>query len=298
MALAINNYARIAEQGFNHDRLGFAFCLALALHAAFILGVSFNREEPSAASSKLEITLAQHRSEKTPEEADFLAQNSQEGSGTLEEKAMLTATEIADYQDTQIREITQPQRSQSEEKIAVNPELTTSADSTFTSIQQRSQDQSAEHNQQRQDDMSMEQRSKEIASLEAKLDIQEYAYARRPRIRRLTSVATKQADDALYLHNWRTKVEAIGNQHYPSKAKQMQLFGDLRMVVSLLPNGDVYQVKILKSSGHKILDQAALKIVHLAAPYDVFPAQMQKDVDVLEIIRTWRFHKNKLSAST
>ena len=70
------------------------------------------------------------------------------------------------------------------------------------------------------------------------------------------------------------------------------------MVVSLLPNGDVYQVKILKSSGHKILDQAALKIVHLAAPYDAFPSQMQKEVDVLEIIRTWRFHKNKLSAST
>jgi protein TonB len=284
MALAINNYARIAGQGFNHDRLGFAFCLALALHAAFILGVSFNREERPTASSKLEITLAHHRSEKTPEKADFLAQNNQEGSGKLEEKAMLTATEIADYQDTQIRQI--------------DPELTTSADSQFSSIQRQSQDPSSEHNQQRQDDMSMEQRNKEIASLEAKLDIQEYAYARRPRIRRLTSVATKQADDALYLNNWRAKVEAIGNQHYPSQAKQKQLFGDLRMVVSLLPNGDVYQVKILKSSGHKILDQAALKIVHLAAPYDAFPSQMQKEVDILEIIRTWRFHKNKLSAST
>jgi len=298
MALAINNYARIAGQGFNHDRLGFAFCLALALHAAFILGVSFNREERQTASSKLEITLAHHRSEKAPEKADFLAQNNQEGSGKLEEKAMLTATEIADYQDTKIRQIDQPSRSQSEARVAANPELTTSADSKFTSIQRQSQDPSAEHNQQRQDDMSMEQRNKEIASLEAKLDIQEYAYARRPRIRRLTSVATKQADDALYLNNWRAKVEAIGNQHYPSQAKQKQLFGDLRMVVSLLPNGDVYQVKILKSSGHKILDQAALKIVHLAAPYDAFPSQMQKEVDVLEIIRTWRFHKNKLSAST
>ncbi len=298
MALAINNYARIAEQGFNHDRLGFAFCLALALHAAFILGVSFNLEERSAASSKLEITLAQHNSETAPDEADFLAQSNQQGSGTLEEKAMLTATEIADYQDTRIREITQAQRSQSEKQLAAKTTLTTSAESPFTSIRQSAQDPSAEQNQQRQDELTMEQRSREIASLEAKLDIQEYAFAKRPRIRRLTSVATKQADVALYLHNWRTKVEAIGNQHYPSRAKQMQLFGDLRMVVSLLPNGDIHQVKILKSSGHKILDQAALKIVHLAAPYDAFPPQMQKDVDVLEIIRTWRFHQNTLSSST
>ncbi|MGK0500655.1 MAG: protein TonB [Oceanicoccus sp.] len=102
----------------------------------------------------------------------------------------------------------------------------------------------------------------------------------------------------MYLHNWRSKVEAIGNQHYPSQAKLQQLFGDLRMVVSLLPNGDVYQVKILESSGHKVLDQAALRIVHLAAPYAPFPPQMRRDVDVLEIIRTWRFHKDKLSSST
>ncbi len=69
------------------------------------------------------------------------------------------------------------------------------------------------------------------------------------------------------------------------------------MVVSLLPNGEVHRVKILKSSGHKVLDQAAIKIVHLAAPYDPFPTQMQNSVDVLEIIRTWRFHKDRLSSS-
>jgi protein TonB len=99
------------------------------------------------------------------------------------------------------------------------------------------------------------------------------------------------------LHNWRSKVETIGNQHYPSKAKQLGLYGNLRMVVSILPNGEVHQVKILQSSGHKILDQAAIKIVHLAAPYDPFPLAMQRKVDVLEIIRTWRFHKDRLTSS-
>ena len=65
------------------------------------------------------------------------------------------------------------------------------------------------------------------------------------------------------------------------------------MLVSLLPNGDVYQVKILQSSGHKMLDQAALEIVRLAAPYDPFPKAIKDKVDVLEIIRTWHFHNNK-----
>lgn len=300
MALALNSIfgAATDNEGVSHDRLGFAFCVALALHAAFILGVSFNRELRAAASSKLEITLAQYKSEQAPEEADYLAQNNQQGSGTLEEKAMLTAKEVADYHDTRIREVAHEQRAQTKAQSAMENLLTTTANSKRSSMTLEQSELLDQSNDTASDEMTVEQRSQEIASLEAKLDIQEFAYAKRPRIRRLTSVATKQADDAQYLHDWRTKVEAIGNQHYPSRAKQLQLFGDLRMVVSLLPSGDVYQVKILKSSGHKILDQAALKIVHLAAPYDPFPAKMQREVDVLEIIRTWRFHKDRLSSST
>lgn len=302
MGAATNNlpdFPGLADVEINHDRLGFAFCLALAIHAAFILGVSFTREKPAVAPPKLEITLAQHRSKTAPEEADYLAQSNQQGSGTLEEKAMLTTQELADFQDTAIREVTQQkQQSQSERQQAANTKITTNSFSRSKASHQQQREQTEQANEQPTDDMTVMERSLEIASLQARLDIQRQAYAKRPRVRRLTSVATKQSDDALYLHNWRTKVEAIGNQHYPSKAKQQQLFGKLRMVVSILPNGDVYQVKILQSSGHKILDQAALKIVHLAAPYDPFPQAMRRNVDVLEIIRTWRFHKDKLSSST
>jgi len=299
MASVANTFADISDLEVNHDRLGFAFCLALALHAAFILGVSFTRDEPTVASPKLEITLAQHRSQQAPDEADFLAQSNQQGSGTLLKKAMLTTRELANYQDTTIREVTQqPQQSQSNVQKSSSTLITSIAASANQSPSQQQEEKTDQDSEQQLDDLTVLQRSIEIASLEAKLDIQRQAYAKRPRIRRLTSVATKQSDDALYLHNWRTKVEAIGNLHYPSKAKQANLYGKLRMVVSLLPNGEVYQVKILQSSGHKILDQAALKIVHLAAPYDPFPQQMQRSVDVLEIIRTWRFHKNTLSSST
>lgn len=302
MAAAINNLAdfpNFAGVEINHDRLGFAFCLALAIHAAFILGVSFTREKPALASPKLDITLAPHRSKTAPEETDYLAQSHQQGSGTLKEKAILTTPELAGFQVATIPKVSQKkQQSQSERQLTANTKITTSAFSLSKTNRQQQQEPTEQVDQRQADKMTMLQRSQEIASLEAKRHIQRQAYAKRPRVRRLTSVATTQSDDARYLHNWRTKVEAMGNQHYPEQAKQQQLFGKLRMMVSILPNGDVYQVKILQSSGHKILDQAALKIVHLAAPYAPFPQAMQRKVDVLEIIRTWHFHKDKLYYST
>lgn len=284
---------------FTHDRLGFAVCLALALHAAIILGISFNREDHSVASNKLEITLAQHSSEKPPDEADFLAQNNQQGSGTLEEKAMITARERAEFQDTRIQEVT-PQRLPSTQKpqAAITQQLTSSAVSANKTRLQTTQKPAEEADDNKLVDFAILQRSGEIASLEARLDIQRQAYAKRPRIRRLTSVATQQSADALYLHNWRNKIEAIGNQNYPEKARQQHIYGSLRLMVSLLPNGEVHQVKILESSGYKVLDEAAIRIVHLASPYEPFPRKISSEVDILEIIRTWRFHQHGLTSST
>ena len=282
----------------SHDRIGFAACLALALHAAIILGITFTQEDRSQTATKLEITLAQH-SDKAPNEADFRAQANQQGSGTLEEKAMLTTRENADFVDNVIRKVNPQQQIRASQAASVElNELITSSQSDRTLSQQKPQPQKFEQKQGQKAELTIFERSIEIASLEAKLDIQRQAYAKRPRIRRLTSVATQQADDALYLHQWREKIEAVGNQNYPEKARQQQVFGELRLVVSLFSDGSVHNVKIVESSGQKILDQAAIRIVHQAAPYAPFPSSMRQNVDILEIIRTWRFHKNRLSSSS
>lgn len=282
----------------SHDRIGFAACVALALHAAIILGITFTQEDRSQTATKLEITLAQH-SDKAPNEADFRAQANQQGSGTLEEKAMLTTRENADFVDNVIRKVNPQQQIRASQAASVElNELITSSQSDRKLSQQKPQPQKIEQKQGQKAELTIFERSIEIASLEAKLDIQRQAYAKRPRIRRLTSVATQQADDALYLHQWREKIEAVGNQNYPEKARQQQVFGELRLVVSLFSDGSVHNVKILESSGQKILDQAAIRIVHQAAPYAPFPSSMRQSVDILEIIRTWRFHKNRLSSSS
>jgi protein TonB len=279
------------DQQRSRDRLGFALCLAGALHAALILGVTFSKEDRQESSSRMEITLAQYASKDEPKNADFIAQANQEGSGTLDEKKELTTQNLAAVHDNRIQEASKttqqaaaPESVRNDRLLATN---TTAANKSNTRERQPLKNQ-------RRGTAQLEELNREIASLEAKLDIQRQAYAKRPRIRRLTSLSTKQADDALYLHKWRSKVEAIGNLNYPDEAKRKNIHGELRLLVALLPNGEIHEVKILKSSGKRLLDDAAIRIVHLAAPYPAFSATMSKQVDVLEIIRTWRFEKSQL----
>lgn len=277
-----------------HDLLGFTLLLALALHAVIILGVTFDKETRERAAATLEITLAQYKSEKISR-ADFLAQHNQEGSGTLDEKALLTTRKTADFQDNVIRDISPVQQTAAlQQKSAQQALIATRNRANQKTAQQNDQD---TPHQQAQSDVTIQQRSLEIASLEAKLDIQRQAYAARPRIRRLTSVATKKSEDALYLNNWRERIESIGNRNYPQRAREQEIYGEVQLMLALLPNGEISELKVLRSSGHKLLDEAAIRIAQLAAPYDAFPPEMRKQVDVLEIIRTWRFQKNRLTSS-
>ncbi len=278
-----------------HDLLGFAMLVAIALHAVVILGITFDKETRDRAAATLEITLAQYKSDKSPKRADFLAQHNQEGSGTLDEKALLTTRKTADFQDNVIRDISPMQQTAAmQQKAAQQALIATRSRAEQKTAQQTDKD---TPQQQAESEVTVQQRSLEIASLEAKLDIQRQAYAARPRVRRLTSVAARKSEDALYLNDWRERIEAVGNRNYPEKAREQQIYGELRLMVALLPNGEISEVKILKSSGKRLLDEAAIRIVQLAAPYDAFPAEMRRQVDVLEIIRTWRFHNDRLTST-
>ncbi|MEW8292588.1 MAG: energy transducer TonB, partial [Candidatus Thiodiazotropha endolucinida] len=94
---------------------------------------------------------------------------------------------------------------------------------------------------------------------------------------------------AAYLDAWRRKVERIGNLNYPDQAKRSRLYGNLVLHVAVKADGSVEQIKVLHSSGHKILDDAAVRIVRLAAPFSPFPNEIRKETDILDITRTWQF---------
>jgi protein TonB len=141
------------------------------------------------------------------------------------------------------------------------------------------------------------QLSSDIASLEAELAKEQQLYAKRPRIHRLSAASTMRDKGAWYKDDWRKKVERIGNLNYPEEARRKQIYGNLRLMVSINRDGSLYEVLVLESSGQPLLDQAAQRIVRLAAPFAPFTGDLS-DIDRLEIIRTWKFARgDKLSSN-
>lgn len=141
------------------------------------------------------------------------------------------------------------------------------------------------------------QLSSDIASLEAELAKEQQLYAKRPRIHRLSAASTMHDKGAWYKDEWRKKVERIGNLNYPDEARRKQIYGNLRLMVSINRDGSLYEVLVLESSGQPLLDQAAQRIVRLAAPFSPFTGDLS-DIDRLEIIRTWKFARgDKLSSN-
>ncbi|MCB1646067.1 MAG: energy transducer TonB [Pseudomonadales bacterium] len=276
------------------DRLGFTVFLALAVHAAIILGVTFTYSVKSPSTHTMEVTLAQHISQNTPEKADYIAQFNQAGSGTLDEKTLTTSPTQAEFQDTEIREtspVAQP-ASAPQQTVQQKPVVTTNAATDRKAVPQDEVNKPVPEVGDENLSRILRERSIEIASLEARLDQQRQIYAKRPRIKRLTSLSTIASADAYYLNSWRRKIEKIGNLNYPSEARRNKLYGSLRLLVAIRPDGSLKEVEILESSGHTVLDDAAVNIVRLSAPFAPFPDELRETTDVLEIIRTWQFRKN------
>jgi len=276
------------------DRLSFTIFLAVALHAALILGVTFSYMDREASSHTMEVTLVQQRSQHTPENPDYLAQINQIGSGSLDEQLLLSSPTEANLTDTEIQETTQLPQQQARPVIDQTQErvMTTQAESDQSVFQEDKLTDPQVAKTAATGSKSLQARALEIASLEAKLDRQKQIFAKRPRIKRLTSLSTASSADAFYLNSWRRKIENIGNLNYPEEARKRKLYGSLRLMVAITPDGRLKDVELLESSGHKTLDEAALRIVRLAAPFAPFPDELRKTTDVLEIIRTWQFRKN------
>ena len=130
--------------------------------------------------------------------------------------------------------------------------------------------------------------SMEMAALSAEIQRKLKAKAERPR-RKFISASTKEYKYASYMEAWRAKVERVGNLNYPEEARKRGLTGSLILDVALKPDGTVEQITIRNSSGNKILDDAAIRIVNLAAPFAPLPDNIRQETDILHITRTWQF---------
>ena len=285
---------RLAATVSPGGRLSFTIFLAAALHASLILGVTFTYVTNKPSVHTMEVTLAKQHSKRRPERAHFLAQFNQVGSGTMEDKALTSKTTEAQFQQTERREAGQNLQQRASYKT-VEHKQTTITTTNITAYKITADSEATEIAQQKtkfENKKSLQARALEIASLEARIDQQRQIYAKNPRIKRLTSLSTASRADAFYLNSWRRKIESVGNLNYPQKARKDKLYGSLRLMVAILADGSLKEVELLDSSGHKVLDDAAIRIVRLSAPYAPFPDELRKSTDVLEIIRTWQFKKN------
>jgi protein TonB len=267
------------------DMFGIGLFIATALHAFVILGITFKPQDPSKPEYRqqsLEVMVVKRPGElpKEDDEADYLAQTTQTGGG---EKGEQKPPQIEETPPPMPQPAAPPPQ-QLESSEPLQQPLTTE-----TSEQKAPLDTSLSERQPMPSSQQLlASKNIEIARLTAELERKTEAYSKMPK-RKSISASTKEYKYAAYLDAWRRKVERIGNLNYPDKAKRNRLYGNLVLHVAVKADGSVEQIRVLHSSGHKILDDAAVRIVRLAAPFSPFPNEIRKETDILDITRTWQF---------
>nr|VFK52701.1 MAG: protein TonB [Candidatus Kentron sp. TUN]VFK53274.1 MAG: protein TonB [Candidatus Kentron sp. TUN]VFK60464.1 MAG: protein TonB [Candidatus Kentron sp. TUN] len=312
------------------DRLSLAVFFAIVVHVIFVLGIDFSPTDDSSSHvNTLDIILVQTHTDKAPDEASYLAQANQKGGGDSSEKARPTAPLPAPFVSRIPAEITTSLPLSASRFLENKPQSKTAQESQPAesvskpilaqtvvpskqkvkkqppprpkSVEPRPVQPVAAKNAppvptENVSAASLITRSLAMASLNAEIQQRLRAYAERPR-RKWITARTREYKYASYMEAWRTKVEQVGNLNYPGEAMRRKLSGNLLLGVAINADGSINEITLHRSSGFKILDDAAIRIVKLASPYAPLPASIRKDVDILHIERTWQFlAANRLSA--
>lgn len=293
------------------EQLLVAIFLSTVFHLAFVFGVSFVVPSGMFRSvNMIEVVLVQTNSNKAREDANYLAQANQEGGGWSEKEGRPSTPTISPFPDHNANLVTTPPPNQSAaaaEQVDTK-QLTTHLPSThsvealknlLTPTQAPDEFGSAEETTEAfmepvDTDQIAELRSS-VASIQAEID-QKYESLAKKSLREkwLTSINAREDKYASYMDSWRRKVEKVGTQNYPEEAKLRKIAGTLILDVAVHANGTIFKVEILKSSGKPILDNAALRVAHKAAPFPPFTSEMRKETDVVHITRTWEFFDSRL----
>ena len=271
-----------------------AFASVLA-HMVVILGISFSVPEFEPDLQKLptlEITLVNSRSDVEPDAADFLAQANQEGGGDSEQpdtskSPLPVAPTPVDSEQIPVAHIApRPAPTDQPETVIMTQDQEQAITVAKTDAQP-----TPLNRQEAMDKIGLienPQIQRERSRLSAEISQFWEQYQKRPR-RKFLSARTKEYKYAAYMEAWRSKVEKVGNLNYPERAKKDKLTGQLVLDVEIKSNGALHAINIIRPSGHKVLDDAAVRIVRLSAPFDPFPPVIKKEVDILHITRTWKF---------
>lgn len=283
MPVPLNWPAPLAAMDPPQRHLTLALGVSLLLHAV-VLSIHFKLPEglDNVRQQALDVILVNARHATKPDQAQAKAQANLDGGGNVAEKRRARTPLPATPQTQAGDDLVAAQQRVAELEARQKEVLAQAQADRRTAVDA---DRLAPPNALSGRDLAS--RALALARLEGEIarDIDEYN--QRPK-RTQAGLRASEYVFAQYIEDWRQKVERIGNLNYPESARG-KLYGNLVLTVSIKSDGELEKVEINRSSGHKVLDEAAMRIVKLAAPYAAFPQGIKRDTDILEITRTWSF---------
>ena len=278
----------------DNRRLWLAIAISLAVHALLMtLHFSFPDASKAMREKALDIILVNAKSAKKPTNAQALAQANLDGGGNTDENRRLKTPLPPTQQQTSGTEIERMQRRMRELEVAQQKMLTEAKTARAVAAARNAAEQPTPSPS--VSGLDLAESARAMARLEGEINKSVDEYNKRPR-KKFIGARTEEYRFAQYIEDWRQKVERIGTLNYPEAARG-KLYGSLVLSVSINHDGSLNRVDINRSSGYKVLDEAARRIVQMASPYSPFPPDIRRDTDILEITRTWYFTQgDQLSA--
>lgn len=301
----------------NTSLIAIAIWLSILVHAV-LLSIHFTPELKRFKDNLpvLEVFLVNAKTSSKPDHTEIFAQaNLDRGGNTEQNRQMKTALPATKQQKAEVSLKPTPQAEKNNQS-APQPAEETKEQKQVTALEKQVQELMTQIKSQQKieskamqiiavnavengvdesvnnkiDKREMTAAALEMDRLEALISRHQDDYQKRPK-RKFIGARTQEYRYAMYVESWRQKVEKIGNLNYPAAVKDAKIYGQLQMTVSIKADGSIENVEINRSSGHKLLDEAAKHIVTLAAPYARFPENVHKETDILSITRTWTFTK-------
>lgn len=267
------------------DRFGVTLLFSLIAHGVLALGLTFEYEKPAPSLPSLDVILVQSASGIKPDKADFLAQAHNTGGGDSDKPRRPSEPLSSPIHKPDAGIAPRPiEAGAPKAHVPTARELLTTDKAQFAVHTEK---EAPEHPELVQPTArELMEKKLEMARLAEEVQRESSAYAKRPR-KKFISANTREYEYAAYMAAWVARVERIGNLNYPDEARRQQLHGQLVLTVGVNRDGSIRSTDVIQSSGHKLLDDAAVRIVKLAAPFPAFPAG--EKVDELYITRTWQF---------
>jgi protein TonB len=263
-----------------------AVAISLIIHAVPLATTFTSPDGGRPLQEKpLDITLVNAKSAYKPTDAQVLAQANLDGGGTTDDDRIAKTPLPPTHRKVEGNDLQEMKR-RVEELESAQRTLLTQAKSTPVDSSKTTKDEPVP--EQPVSGADLLEAARAMTRLEAEIARQQEEYNKRPRKKHIGARA-EEYPLAAYLEAWRQKIERIGTLNYPAEARG-KLYGAVVIYVELNVNdGSIYSAEISRSSGYKVLDNAAMRILRMAAPYGPIPREPMGPNTILGFARTWHF---------